>query len=291
MQRKLQHLETAILVIVWNVILDRFNAASKKLQESQADLSSVVQIYSSLTLFLQDMRDKQFSEYEEKAKALSGVHDYYWYDTRRKKTRRIQPDESRVNERTPSSGQENFRTNVYYPILDTLSVQLAKRRSAYEKLYENFNFFDNLSEIDTNELKNLANKLISKYPDDLEETLGNECIHLHCQLKDSLANMEDVRSAQKICNVLHSRNLRDVYPNVDIALRIFLSIPATNCSGERSFSTLKRVKTYLRASMGQDRLNALALLSIEAQLVQEINYDDIIDVFARTKARKKKFSN
>ncbi|CAH1106316.1 unnamed protein product [Psylliodes chrysocephalus] len=176
-------------------------------------------------------------------------------------------------------------------LIYTLSVQLAGRKSAYEKLYENFNFFDDLSEIDTNELKNLANKLVTKYPDDLEETLGNECIHLHCQLKDSLANMEDVRSAQKICNVLHSWSLRDVYPNVDIALRIFLSIPATNCSGERSFSTLKRVKTYLRASIGQDRLNALALLSIEAQLVQEINYDDIIDVFARNKARKKKFSN
>lgn len=121
--------------------------------------------------------------------------------------------------------------------------------------------------------------------------MGNECIHLHYQLKDSLLNTKGVRSAQGICNVLHSQNLRDVYPNVDIALRIFLSIPATNCSGERSFSTLKRVKTYLRASMGQDRLNALALLSIESQLVREIDYDDIVDVFARTKARKRVLTN
>ena len=68
LQQKLQHLETAILVIVWNIILDRFNAASKKLQESNADLSSVVQIYGSLALFLQDMRDKQYSEYEKKSK-------------------------------------------------------------------------------------------------------------------------------------------------------------------------------------------------------------------------------
>lgn len=291
LQQKLQHLEMAILVIVWNVILDRFNAASKKLQDSQADLSSVVQIYGSLALFLQDMRDKQFSEYEQKAKALSGVQVYYRYDTGRKKTRKIQADESRLNETIPSSGHENFRTNVYYRILDTLSVQLAGRKSAYQNLYVNFNFFDNLSKIDTNELKDLANKLVDKYPNDLEETLGNECIHLQCQLKDSLANMEDIRSAQDIGKVLHSRNLRDVYPNVDIALRMFLSIPATNCSGERSFSTLKRVKTYLRASMGQDRLNALALLSIEAQLVQEMDYDDIVDVFARTKARKKTFTN
>lgn len=43
--------------------------------------------------------------------------------------------------------------------------------------------------------------------------------------------------------------------------------------------------------MGQDRLNALALLSIEAQLLQEIDYDEIIDIFARTKARKNKFFN
>ena len=57
LQRKFQYLETAIPVIVLNVILDRFDAARKKLEDSQADLLSFVQIYSSLTLFLQDMRD------------------------------------------------------------------------------------------------------------------------------------------------------------------------------------------------------------------------------------------
>lgn len=176
---------------------------------------------------------------------------------------------------------------IIYFIQVLLSVQLAGRKSAYEKLYENFNFFDNLSEIDTTELKNLTNKLVDKYPDDLEETLGNECITNSKTLQQK--RKMQVHSAQNIYNVLHSRRLRDVYPNVDIALRIFLSIQATNCSGERSFSTLKRVKTYLRASMGQDRLNALALLPIEAQLLQEIDYDDIIDIFARTKARKNKF--
>ncbi|XP_057663116.1 uncharacterized protein LOC130898084 [Diorhabda carinulata] len=260
LQQKLQHLKTAILVIVWNAILDRFNSASKKLQDSQADLSSVIQIYRSLALFLQDMRNKQFSDYKKKAKALSGVQNYYRYDTRRKKTRKLHPDESRENERTAVSGEENFQTNIYYPILDTLSVQLKERE----------------------------NELVIKYPNDLEETFANECIYLHCQLKDSLLNTKDIRSAQEIYIFLNSQKLQDVYPNVDIALRIFLSIPATNCSEERSFSTLKRVKA---ASMAQERLNALALLSIEAQLVQKINYNDIVDNFAQTKARKKIFTN
>ncbi|KAG5884857.1 hypothetical protein JTB14_036091 [Gonioctena quinquepunctata] len=110
----------------------------------------------------------QFSEYEEKAKALSGVQDYYRYDTRRRKIRKLQSDESLINERAPISGQENFRTNINY---DSLSVQLARLKNEYEKLYVNFNFFDNLSEIDTNEIKTQANELVNKYPDDLGEAL------------------------------------------------------------------------------------------------------------------------
>lgn len=43
--------------------------------------------------------------------------------------------------------------------------------------------------------------------------------------------------------------------------------------------------------MCQERLNDQALLSIKAQVVQEMNYDDITDVFAQTKARKTKFLN
>ena len=37
-------------------------------------------------------------------------------------------------------------------------------------------------------------------------------------------------------------------------------MPATNASCERSFSALRRLKTYLRSTMRQDRLNHLMLL-------------------------------
>ena len=68
----------------------------------------------------------------------------------------------------------NFVTNIYYPILDTLSVQLAARKRVYEELNVNINFFYNLSEIYINELKIQANKLVHKYPNDLEDALENE---------------------------------------------------------------------------------------------------------------------
>ena len=46
-------------------------------------------------------------------------------------------------------------------------------------------------------------------------------------------------------------------------MRLIVLMPVTNASSERSFSTMKRLKTYLRSTMGQTRLNYLMILNIE----------------------------
>ena len=71
-----------------------------------------------------------------------------------------------------------------------------------------------------------------------------------------------------------------------VALRIFLSMPPTVATAERSFSKLKLIKNYLRTTMLQDRLVDLARLSIEHELANSINFDILIQNFARRKARK-----
>ena len=72
--------------------------------------------------------------------------------------------------------------------------------------------------------------------------------------------------------------LADCYPNVVIAYRVLLTVPVTVTSAERIFSKLKLIKTYLRSSMSQDRLNGLATLSIEKEMLK--NIDVIINDFA-----------
>ncbi|ESN94536.1 hypothetical protein HELRODRAFT_153349, partial [Helobdella robusta] len=62
---------------------------------------------------------------------------------------------------------------------------------------------------------------------------------------------------------------------VEIALRIFLASMITNCSTERSFSQLKRIKNPCRSTMQQERLDSLSLLMIEADLLRKINFDDV----------------
>ena len=61
------------------------------------------------------------------------------------------------------------------------------------------------------------------------------------------------------------------FPNTWIAYRILLTIPVTVASGERSFSKLKLIKSYLRSTMSQERLNELAMLSIEKAMVDKID--------------------
>nr|CAH7753372.1 unnamed protein product [Callosobruchus chinensis] len=57
-----------------------------------------------------------------------------------------------------------------------------------------------------------------------------------------------------------------MFPNLTKALRIMFSLPVTVASGERSFSSLKFIKNYLRTRMSQERSNKLALIFREYYL-------------------------
>ena len=79
---------------------------------------------------------------------------------------------------------------------------------------------------------------------------------------------------------------KDVFPNLRTSLRILLTISVSVASCERSFSKLKLIKTYLRSTMCQERLSNLAILSVEKDTFNSINFDSIIDQFAEKKAHK-----
>ncbi|PRQ31335.1 putative HAT dimerization domain-containing protein [Rosa chinensis] len=81
----------------------------------------------------------------------------------------------------------------------------------------------------------------------------------------------------------------DMFPSVMVAYRILLTIPVTVASAERSFSKLKLLKSYLRTTMTQDRLNRLAILTIERNMLVNVDYEKIIDDFASRNARRHHF--
>ncbi|XP_052809147.1 zinc finger MYM-type protein 1-like [Mya arenaria] len=70
------------------------------------------------------------------------------------------------------------------------------------------------------------------------------------------------------------------YPCIYIILQILLTMPATSASCERSFSSMRRIKTYLRSTMTGERLSSLGVLHIHRDV--EIDIIKIINAFAST---------
>lgn len=86
--------------------------------------------------------------------------------------------------------------------------------------------------------------------------------------------------------MLVSNNLQGVFLNVFICLRIYFSLLVTNCSGERSFSALKRVKNYLRSTLGDDKWNSLTLMHAEASVLRKTDFSFVLDEFVDQITRK-----
>ena len=63
---------------------------------------------------------------------------------------------------------------------------------------------------------------------------------------------------------------------------ISLTIAVTSAESEQSFSTLKRIKTRLRSRMVEDRLSALTILSIEREIAEKVDRNEVVDKFAST---------
>lgn len=98
---------------------------------------------------------------------------------------------------------------------------------------------------------------------------------------------EDINKAIDVLNCI--KDLDCIYPNAWIAYRIMLTLPVTVAHAERSFSKLKLIKSYLCSTMSQERLSGLATLSIEKDMVEKLDYTNLISTFASKSARRVMF--
>ena len=75
-------------------------------------------------------------------------------------------------------------------------------------------------------------------------------------------------------------NLVDAYPTLCRVYAIAVAIPVSSSTAERSFSALKRVKTRIRSSMVQERLESLLSMSIERKILLKCDKEHLINLYA-----------
>ena len=106
------------------------------------------------------------------------------------------------------------------------------------------------------------------------------------ELRNAIGKCESVRD---VLTLLLSSDVLSSMPELGTACILFCSLPVTVSIAERSFSKLKLMKSYLRSSIAQDRLDSLALINIENEAARQLGLDELVDKFANIKARKKEF--
>ena len=76
----------------------------------------------------------------------------------------------------------------------------------------------------------------------------------------------------------------DLFPNVRKLLAILTTVPVSTATNECSYSTVRRLKTYLRSTMGEQRLTGLGLLSIHRE--QSTDKDSVLNKYTSSSNRR-----
>ncbi|KAF0690485.1 zinc finger MYM-type protein 1-like, partial [Aphis craccivora] len=141
----------------------------------------------------------------------------------------------------------------------------------------------------TIDVEKSVKKFISVYKDDVDDSIKYEIVHFK-QFWDQLKPTFDGSDVLKIFEWMTECNVINIFPNIHIALRIYLTIPVANCTAERAFSKLTKIKNKNRSSQTQDNLSSLMILSTENDVLQNLSFDKTLEIFATQKARKKTFT-
>ena len=91
----------------------------------------------------------------------------------------------------------------------------------------------------------------------------------------SLENFNDIVELLK-----HEEFFRKSIPELTNLVKIILTLPASSCTAERSFSDLRLLKTYLRSGMKQQPLNSVAIMSVHEKETKVLSIATLIDNFA-----------
>ena len=81
-----------------------------------------------------------------------------------------------------------------------------------------------------------------------------------------LHHFQTVQEAETIIADM-SAECRAMFQQVETLVRLLLVVPASSAEAERSFSALRRLKTWLRSTMTQSRLTHVCVLHVHNELV------------------------
>lgn len=183
--------------------------------------------------------------------------------------------EGRAIEDEPCEAKEAFRVRVFLPVLHHILAELGRR------LTENNDVLSGMTALHPRSERFLDICLLKPFAE--HYSCDIESVEVECKLIGKVLQRIE---ADRKCEVKTLLQFVAVLEEFKIAFHelhklavIAVTIPASSASCERTFSCLRRLKTYLRNRMANNRLSDLAVLAVERSLANEIDLKCVVDMF------------
>ena len=115
-------------------------------------------------------------------------------------------------------------------------------------------------------------------------------VKTHNELNKKEIPIKRITSVYTICDLMNSSSFgKSMFTEINKLLCLYLTVPMTSATAERSFSALRRIKDYLRSTMTQKRLNHLIIMHTHKDKTEDINMIDIAKTFICFNDRRRSF--
>ncbi|XP_050337620.1 52 kDa repressor of the inhibitor of the protein kinase-like [Bactrocera neohumeralis] len=246
------------------------------LQQIDCDLSSCVAYANNLYAEISEMRkdsEQSFKLIFESVKTIAAE-----LDLEIKIPRLAKRQTNRDN--YEGEPEEYYRRSIYIPFLDHFLDQINERFLKHRELLSKIeNILPNKCvNLDVIEMQETVRVLEKQWSADVEDP--DDFVAEFRMWKRNWLNQS--KRSKTFLDALNCCDAK-IFKTVHRFLKIGATIPISVASSERSFSSLRRLKTYLRNKTGEARLNGMALLNIHRDI--DVMEEEILNVMAQNKRR------
>lgn len=236
----IQDSEFLVSLYVTKVLFSYGLPVCKQLQKERIDLKKTVEIIENMIEAITHMREDAENEFklifEEAQRSADLVGNTI---TRKRITTKLT---NRANPQNMTSDEQYFRVTIFLPFLENFISEVNDRFLNHKNVLRGFEclFHSKFSDQDRNEIKHLV--------DLYSPTIDKNNIIAELKMWKLKLASSDLNLIKNGLEALDNCD-EEVYPNIHFLLKIFVSLPVSTATPERSFSSLKRLKTYLRNTM------------------------------------------
>ncbi|KAL6484471.1 hypothetical protein MHYP_G00065160 [Metynnis hypsauchen] len=258
-------------------VLSHLTGITVKLQSTSLDIIEAFSMVDEVKSVYKELRENIIDDfnqiYEQAVRMAAQVN--------------VEPTQPRAagrqkhRENVPAEGvKEDYLRNMAIPFLDHVISEFESRFSPLSVSASRLMGLIPSVQCNSDVMVDIS-EAVALYQDDLPSP---EVIHqelkrwkLKWQAKSSHQRPSSCAPAIRECDEM-------MYPNIFKLLKIACTLPVTSCECERSASTLRRLNTFMRSSMGEDRMSSLALIHTHYKMALDL--DEAVDLYSKMHPRR-----